>query len=555
MPPYFVSQNASGLYEVVGPGGAIRGTYLKKDDADALADSLNASVQGAHSNPMAFGVFDLGGGGGFGVFDASGNPTTRFFKTRAEAQNYADDLKAAFLQTVQQMTSGAKPPTSTNPPPLPTPPRGSGSNSTPFPAPPSPPPPAPSQPGQAGFIGPLPSSFYATPPAPIPPNPGQKGFIGPLPSSFYATPPAPAAPQPGQPGFVGPLPASFSQQPPTPWIPSPGQKGFVGPLPQSFYPQPPTPWVPSPGQPGFIGPMPQPAQPPVPSPVAPGHYGFIGPLPQSSKDLMDALRKALDAATAGMPHANGNKFNWGKIAQGISSGLGAVGGSSPTSGLPQSVINWAGVGASIAKGFDRAIGTIGGLATVSEGLGRFAENVNESNRRLAPFNGRIASAFMQLDMGDFRRDFRMAAATSETGVRLAQTINAKRDAWLSVEILGAGINNRLGIIGGEISRINGNALSMGAEVLGAAMEAIDPAGKTSSWAGRLLGIGQKGLEGFMLGKMFGPWGGLAGGLGGLALGVAADLREAPAGAMDPWGDFLIASRVLPVLRPVRVVVP
>jgi hypothetical protein len=552
--PYKIAKNASGHYDVIGPDGGIRGTYKYHSAAESLADSLNSSVSVTPNQAdveilarplpkgfsnQAFSVSPLQDV--FVARDARGFHTGEF-ATEAEAIHAAAENRRKYEKHVEDLASGKIPPGSTT--------AGSGRSKSPLS---TPPPPMPVAPGQKGFVGPLAESFYSTPPPPMPVAPGQKGFIGPLPASFYSQPPTPWVPSPGQPGFIGPMPAPPPG--PTPWIPSPGQPGFVGPLPASMAKQAPTPWIPSPGQPGFIGPMPAPAAPPVPAPRAPGQYGFIGPLPQTSKDLMDSLRKALDSATGGMPHANGGRFDWQKIGHGIAQGLTSVGSSSPTSGLPQSVINAGSIGAAIAKGFSREIGIIGGMATVSEGLGRFAENVNESNRRLAPFSGRIATAFTQLDFGDFRRDFRMGAATADTATRLAQSIDASRDAWMNVEILQSNISNRIGIFGSEISRIDGNVLGMPASVANYALEQVDPNGQTSSLLGRAAGIAKWGLWGAGMGRIFGPWGALAGGVGGLAAGAVADQMETPKDKSDPWGDFFTDARNLGVLRPPRVVVP
>ena len=372
-------------------------------------------------------------------------------------------------------------------------------------------------------------------------------------------PPAPPAPptapgptqwipSPGERGFIGPMPAPPTPPPgPTPWIPSPGQPGFIGPMPAGHAPPPgPTPWIPSPGRPGFVGPMPAPPTPP-PGPMH-------GPAAPTYRTMIDALGPALAHAFAAMPHDNGGQFHW----QGLGQAAQMAGRVAPAAAGPAVVSSaqaagWAAVGRDVARGFSRELGAAGGLLSVEGGLAKFADAVNESNRRLAPYSGTIAQAFTQLAHGDFRRGFQKAEATGDSAATLARSIDRMRDAWMPTEILQANLSNRIGIFGAEVGRINANVLGMGAGALNTVLDYVDKDGANSSLAGRAWGVTKFGLEGAALGRLAGPWGMAAGGLGGLALGFAADQMKADPAAVDPWGDFIRRADALPVLRPGRVI--
>ena len=289
----------------------------------------------------------------------------------------------------------------------------------------------------------------------------------------------------------------------------------------------------------------------MPAPPAPPQGPAFGPAAPTYQTIISEVAKAAGHAFGAMPHANGGKFNWHEIGEAVKqaakAGPAAVG---PAVMDSAKAAGWSTVGQAIAKSFGREIHAAGGLLAIEGGLGRFAENVNEANRRLIPFSGKVASAFAQLDYGDTRRSFRVADATGDSAANLAKAVDRMRDAFVPGEILQANINNRLGIFGSEIGRISGNVLGMGANLLNQGIEAIDPGGSTSALVGRATAITSWGYAGFALGNAIFPGlGGAAGAAAGLAVGFAADAMTAPAGDDDPWGDFLVNAGSVPVLRP------
>jgi hypothetical protein len=260
-----------------------------------------------------------------------------------------------------------------------------------------------------------------------------------------------------------------------------------------------------------------------------------------------------------VPHGAQGQFNW----QGVGQAAGQVAQTSTWATGPAVIASaqsagWSVVGKEIGKAFGGELRIAGGLASLEVGLGRYAESVNESNRRLAPYSGALATAFHYLDFGEFQRNFQISRATAESATRLANNVGAGRDAWVPAEILAANINNRIGIFGAQLSRINGNAIGLLAAPLNGILEAIDPGGANSELAGRAAGVLQWGAAGAMIGgRLGGPWGAAAGGVAGLAVGFVADQQANQAPKEDPWGDFLKNANVMPRLpaRPQNLVRP
>jgi hypothetical protein len=540
-----VEPDGDGTFSVIGPDGRARMTRRSESSAIDNAEKMNRGAGAAPPNPPpADGdryqvIPDPNGVTQHVVDSTSGYSIQRSFGTKESAERHAESLNRPVAPTPPKPPSPTAGPVAP-PAPFPT------SSPTPSPTPPASPTSFPSSMSPQSWARPRP------PAAPVPVATAPVGF----PSSMFPAAPVSAPsrwsgawptgmvpPQMPRGGFPS---AMFGATPPAP-------RGPIGPsgFPAAMYASP----LP------VAGPMPrpfgwQPAPPSPPTPPAPGTHGFVGPMPQTNRDLVDAIGAAVAHATSGLPHANGGKFDWTKIGEGLAKGLETTGGSSRTSGLPSVAIEWSGVGSTIAKGFARELKVAGGFVEFARGMGRYAEAANEANRGRSQYNGGLASAFNQLDFGEFQRNFRITQATAASAIRLAENVNAGRDAWVPVEILAANVQNRLAIAGAQVSRIQGNVIGMGANLLNAAIEAVDPGGVNTDIAGRALGVlniaGQGAAVGFGLG---GPKGGLIGGAVGLGVGIVADQQKNQPVKEDPWGEFLKNANVMPRLpaRPAKLV--
>ena len=89
------------------------------------------------------------------------------------------------------------------------------------------------------------------------------------------------------------------------------------------------------------------------------------------------------------------------------------------------------------------------------GIRQFSDGVAESNRRLAPFNSRIAGAAVALQFGDMARNFEFARRTQDTAVTQFGATNRARNAWVGSDANMQNIQNRVGIEGADFTAIVG----------------------------------------------------------------------------------------------------
>lgn len=112
-----------------------------------------------------------------------------------------------------------------------------------------------------------------------------------------------------------------------------------------------------------------------------------------------------------------------------------------------------------------AIAAIEGAAYAAR---TFAESVLEGNRRLASYNGAIASAYGQLELHDTFRTLDLAHRTSGTSVELVRAINDLRNATQESNVGFTNLSNRLGTLGAGF-----NAGFLGDSALGGVSRTLD----------------------------------------------------------------------------------
>ncbi len=151
-----------------------------------------------------------------------------------------------------------------------------------------------------------------------------------------------------------------------------------------------------------------------------------------------------------------------------------------------------GAAAGLAAGFAAAIPA---FAEMVREMKAFANSTVEANRGLARWNGAIATGYMSLAMGDFRRNVAMGRATQGSALSLARGVDTMRDAWQPVDIAGAGIRNRAAGAAAAFAGEVGRGLAPGANAITGLMDRADPNGWVSAGTAAGVGAGLTGMAG------------------------------------------------------------
>ncbi len=405
--------------------------------------------------PNAFEVADFGQGAGFGVVDASGSGLdAAVFKTRQEAAQYAARIKAAFYAG---MADGFNAPTPAQPAPRA---RNARGQFVPAGSPSSAPSPTPSP-------SPAPASSTATPSTQAPTGRGpaadafEQAFdvsigraifgaekivaasVAVFRKSFEGVKAALANP--------GSTVAGFSS--------AASQAAFASTVVAAFASARVRNAVAS-AVSGFV-----PTAVQLGSGVGRGFAGFAG----------QAAQRAAQGATAAF-HAVQAGAGFGGTARAFGAGFGGTAGSAMTA-----FAGLASEAASVAVGF----------AALVRQMTTFAESVVEGNRGLARWNGAIASAYIGLAIGDFRRNVRLGRATQGSAITAAHAVDQMRDDFMGVNILRANVQNRAAGFAASFAGGVGADLSKFADRVNAKIEQVDPQGLVSAGAGAGLWEGIK----------------------------------------------------------------
>jgi hypothetical protein len=94
-------------------------------------------------------------------------------------------------------------------------------------------------------------------------------------------------------------------------------------------------------------------------------------------------------------------------------------------------------------------------------LRQFAESINESNRLFASYSGRLGYAFTMMEVNQVGRDFRYAAFTQDSAVRLVNAIDRMRESFMKFNNNWGDIVNKFagfgagvaGGFGGELGKL------------------------------------------------------------------------------------------------------
>jgi hypothetical protein len=495
---------------------------------------------------MAFEPFDLGGGGGFGVFDENGNPSPKFYATRAEALKYAAVLKAAFQASAQ----------------------GTGTPGRSIPA-------AAAQaasranPGGAASAGssravPLPTGFaqastFSTPPTGSTVNPttalGGVASASPGSATRSATGRGPladaferafdasigkaiAGAEKIVTGSLTAFRSGFSTVKSAIANPGQGAAAFGSSVNRAAFGASVVAAFAAARARGLFG-VGVSGIASAPGMAVQGLAAAFGRARKVGRSSGKAARRASRQAQNYRNSARSRLAKSRVVRQGVA----AVFGTNTASQLGRNVVT-------------RDIGlAAGALVSATSAFLKFgvatAENSLERNRRLIPYSGKISMGFAQLAYGDQMRDLRLAKSAEGTALTLARQVNGIREGLLGMDELSLGLGNRLGIAA--------------AALVGPGVRAVgDLAGGVAGWMNKI------DPDGRGVASVF-DWlhesiAGAAGGLGGWFTGVGwdkgkkdaideaiAERRRGMKDETDLWTRFMTNAMSIPVGRPARPV--
>jgi len=140
---------------------------------------------------------------------------------------------------------------------------------------------------------------------------------------------------------------------------------------------------------------------------------------------------------------------------------GPLGGAGGTIGTLAGGAGGAAIGATAAT-----VGFVMALNDASKALGRFGQELNESNRKYATYNGSIAMAFAKLDIARLQRDIQTGRATQGSAVALANSVNRFEKAGQPLREAGGTALNIVGTGLTEIATRMTELVTITADVFG-----------------------------------------------------------------------------------------
>jgi hypothetical protein len=218
--------------------------------------------------------------------------------------------------------------------------------------------------------------------------------------------------------------------------------------------------------------------PPGSSPAAPGGGGRRGGGSGGGPPSMSEMRTQVVTLLASLPvigsmfrrmqsgggkGGGGGRFGGGRFGGGSR----PAGGSAAAGGGRTAILMAARMAGAFAGAVAGVAAFVVGLAATGAAIRKFAHSVNESNRKLAAYNGQLAGSFAILDVNRVLRDIKTANETAGTGAALADAANADEAAWQPVRAAWANLSN-------EVST---KILDISAEVASFALVGIDAAEK------------------------------------------------------------------------------
>lgn len=161
-------------------------------------------------------------------------------------------------------------------------------------------------------------------------------------------------------------------------------------------------------------------------------------------------------AVANLPSTLSSIKSPDDVGSALGSAGGAIGGAAVGSAVGGLIGGPAGlvVGGAVGLLVEQLTGWLTGLV---KGLREFSENLNESNRELAKYNGTLAMEFARLEMADIRRSIERGQNTQDSAARLTRAVNSDRDAWLNFDSDMGNLSNNLGTLAANVHAGIGHA--------------------------------------------------------------------------------------------------
>jgi len=223
-------------------------------------------------------------------------------------------------------------------------------------------------------------------------------------------------------------------------VPAQGIVPAYSPIPPYTAPPPPTAQHPVPGPlPPPVPPPPVRAAPlpPSPPPPAPPPNPYAGPAFTAFPQGMQNAAFPPPPPRPRRPQPFGRRFGQhfgASFARMAKYGYGSVRQSARSAFV--AAAPKAALGLSIAgEARDTIVGAVRALKD-------FTDRMLEANRALARYSPLLAVELARLELGDFRRQFAMGAATGATGADLVKAVNAMRDSFFPYQVFGRNAQNQ-----------------------------------------------------------------------------------------------------------------
>ena len=148
-----------------------------------------------------------------------------------------------------------------------------------------------------------------------------------------------------------------------------------------------------------------------------------------------------------------------------------------------------GMGSSAAGMFGKAAGTVGlaygatkEIYDLTQSLKQFSEQTFNRGRRLAAYNGDVATTFAMTDIQEGFRNRQLAAGTADTYKTLGGIVNLNRNYQVNTDTFLTNVQNRAGIAAGGLASGAQFVFSEISKGLNRVLDRVDPAGKNTEAA-------------------------------------------------------------------------